>query len=265
LDIPSVNTLIINRADRFGLAQLYQLRGRVGRSSEKAFAYFFTPPWSSLTETAKKRLKAIAEFTELGSGFYLAMRDMEIRGAGNLLGPQQHGFIEEVGFDLYCRLLEEAVGQIKGETRAIRPEVKLSLPITPFLPEDYVSSSTDRIEVYKKLSEMKNRAQLKDFVGELEDRFGPLPPKAAELLQMVEVKLLALEKKVGELKASGGRLEAVFTSEFPATRKTIEELRLRLPDLIEFAFTPGFVLRVESSACKGGELLEEAKKLLLSI
>jgi len=265
LDIPSVNTLIVNRADRFGLAQLYQLRGRVGRSSEKAFAYFFTPPWSSLTETAKKRLKAIAEFTELGSGFYLAMRDMEIRGAGNLLGSQQHGFIEEVGFDLYCQLLEEAVGQIKGETRAIRPEVKLSLPITPFLPEDYVSSSADRIAVYKKLSEMKNLEQLEDFKSELEDRFGPLPPKAAELLQMVEVKLLALEKKVGELKAGGGRLEAVFTPDFPATRQSIEKLRLRLPDPIEFAFTPGLALRVESSARKSSELLEEAKKLLLSI
>ncbi|HXF48716.1 MAG TPA: transcription-repair coupling factor [Verrucomicrobiae bacterium] len=265
LDIPSVNTLIVNRADRFGLAQLYQLRGRVGRSSEKAFAYFFTPPWSSLTDTAKKRLKAIAEFTELGSGFYLAMRDMEIRGAGNLLGPQQHGFIEEVGFDLYCQLLEEAVGQIKGETRAIRPEVKLSLPITPFLPQDYVSSSPERIEVYKKLSEMKNLAELEDFKAELVDRFGLLPPKAEELLRMVEVKVLALEKKIGELKASGGRLEAVFTPEFPATRKTIEELRLRLPDAIEFAFTPGFALRIESSARRGTEILDEAKKLLLSI
>jgi transcription-repair coupling factor (superfamily II helicase) len=193
------------------------------------------------------------------------MRDMEIRGAGNLLGPQQHGFIEEVGFDLYCQLLEEAVGQIKGETRVIRPEVKLSLPITPFLPEDYVSSSPERIEVYKKLSEMKNLTELEDFKIELQDRFGPLPSKAEELLRMVEVKLLALEKKVGELKAAGGRLEAVFTAEFPATRKTIEELRLRLPDAIEFAFTPNFALRFESSARRGNELLEEAKKLLLRI
>ncbi|MCI0330771.1 MAG: transcription-repair coupling factor [candidate division Zixibacteria bacterium] len=265
LDIPSVNTLIVNRADRFGLAQLYQLRGRVGRSSEKAFAYFFTPPWSSLTDTAKKRLKAIAEFTELGSGFYLAMRDLEIRGAGNLLGAQQHGFIEEVGFDLYCELLEEAVARLKGEAHAIRPEVKLSFPIVPGLPEDYVASPADRIEVYKRLSELKNRAGLEDFRLELEDRFGPPPPKGEELLKMVELKLLAEEKKIGELKASGGRLEAVFTSEFPATRKSIEELRMRLPDAIEFAFAPGLALRVGCSACTGGELLEEARKLLSSI
>ena len=265
LDIPSVNTLIINRADRFGLAQLYQLRGRVGRSSEKAFAYFFTPPWSSLTETAKKRLKAIAEFTELGSGFYLAMRDLEIRGAGNLLGRQQHGFIEELGFDLYCQLLEEAVDQLKGGARVIRPEVKLSFPIVPCLPEDYVVFPADRIEVYKRLSELKHKAELEDFCSELKDRFGPLPPKAEELLKMVELKLLAAEKKIGELKASGGRLEAVFTSEFPATRQSIEELRMRLPDPIEFAFSRGVALRVETSARNGCELLEEAKKLLSCI
>lgn len=262
LDIPSVNTLVVNRADRFGLAQLYQLRGRVGRSSEKAYAYFFTPPWSSLTETAKKRLKAIAEFTELGSGFYLAMRDLEIRGAGNLLGAQQHGFIEEVGFDLYCQLLEEAVSDIKGEARQIRPEVKLSLPVTPYLPEDYVKMSQDRIEVYKKLSEVKVSADLERLRGELADRFGPPPPKAEELLKMVEIKTLAAQKKIGELKSSGGRLEAVFAPGFQATRQVIEEMRMHLPDSVEFSFTPTFALRVDCPAKTPEELLAVAQKLL---
>jgi transcription-repair coupling factor (superfamily II helicase) len=262
LDIPSVNTLIVNRADRFGLAQLYQLRGRVGRSSEKAYAYFFTPPWSSLTETAKKRLKAIAEFTELGSGFYLAMRDLEIRGAGNLLGAQQHGFIEEVGFDLYCQLLEEAVADVKGEPRQIRPEVKLSLPLTPYLPEEYVETSRDRIEVYKKFSEVKKISDLERLRAELIDRFGPPPPKAEELLQMVAIKTLAAEKNIGELKSGGGRLEAVFAPDFPATRQAIEKMRLRLPDAVEFSFTPGFALRVDCPAKTPEELLREARKLM---
>jgi len=262
LDIPSVNTLIVNRADRFGLAQLYQLRGRVGRSSEKAYAYFFTPPWSSLTENAKKRLKAIAEFTELGSGFYLAMRDLEIRGAGNLLGRQQHGFIEEIGFDLYCQLLDEAVSELQGKARQIRPEVKLSMPLTPFLPDDYVTAASDRIEVYKKLSEVKNCLELENLREELVDRFGPLPPKAEELLEVVEVKLVAAEKKISELKAVAGRLEVVFAPDFQATRQAIEELRGRLPDQIEFSFSPGFALRVESPARHPAELLREAKKLV---
>ncbi len=145
----------MNRADRFGLAQLYQLRGRVGRSQERAYAYLLVPPMKQLTDTARKRLKAIEQHTELGSGFHLAMKDLEIRGAGNLLGPQQHGFIEEVGFDLYCRLLEEAVAELKGEKIERDFEVKLELDCDAYVSEEYVEDSRQRVDIYRKISEAK--------------------------------------------------------------------------------------------------------------
>src|SRR4030042_1824313 len=149
LDIPDVNTIIINRADRFGLAQLYQLRGRVGRSNHKAYAYLLIPPFRDLNLKAPKRIRAIQQYTELGSGFYLALRDLEIRGAGNILGPQQHGFIEEIGFDLYCRLLEEAVREIKGEEIKKVKETKLEIDLDLFISQQYIEDGQQRMEIYK--------------------------------------------------------------------------------------------------------------------
>src|SRR3970282_773142 len=149
LDVPSANTLVVDRADRLGLAQMYQLRGRVGRSNERAFSYFFFPPAQQLTEEAHERLASISRFTALGSGFQVALRDLEIRGAGNLLGAEQHGHIAAVGFDTYCRLLAEAVAELKGEPLAEERDVRIDLPVRAFLPVDYLGEERLRLDLYR--------------------------------------------------------------------------------------------------------------------
>ena len=151
MDIGNVNTLIVCDADRMGLAQMYQLRGRVGRSNRVAYAYFTYRGDKILTEDAEKRLQAIREFTELGSGFKLAMRDLEIRGAGNILGSEQHGFIASVGFELYCRLLEESVKQLKGEVVQELPQPVMDLNVDAYVPDEYVDDSRQKVEIYKKV------------------------------------------------------------------------------------------------------------------
>ncbi|MGH7472633.1 MAG: transcription-repair coupling factor, partial [Candidatus Methylomirabilales bacterium] len=182
LDIPTANTIIINRADRFGLAQLYQLRGRVGRDRFRAHAYLLVPREEALNESARKRLQVIAELTELGSGFKIAARDLEIRGAGNLLGPEQHGHINAVGFDLYCQLIQETVRELKGAEQEAVVDPVLRLPIAASIPETYVSDATVRLSLYRRLSVVTSSAEREEFAGELQDRFGPLPPPVEHLL-----------------------------------------------------------------------------------
>ncbi len=191
LDIANVNTLIVEEAERFGLAQLYQLRGRVGRSNRLAYAYFTYRPDQILSEVAEKRLQAIREFTEFGSGFKIAMRDLEIRGAGNILGPEQHGFIVSVGFDLYCRLLEDAVREMKGETTPSLPEPSIDLVVDAYLDDSYIPDGGQKIEAYKKVAAVKNLDDVMDLRQELEDRFGPLPREAGNLLTVARIKILA--------------------------------------------------------------------------
>jgi transcription-repair coupling factor (superfamily II helicase) len=189
LDIPTANTLVVDRADRLGLAQLYQLRGRVGRSRERAYAYFFFPPERALTEASHQRLAAISQFTELGSGMQIALRDLEIRGAGNLLGAEQHGHIATVGFDLYVRLLAEAVEAAKGRTQEPRPEVKVDLPIDAHLPESWIAREGLRLEAYRRIAEAPSIQALNDARAELTDRFGPLPPQAESLLTVAALRI----------------------------------------------------------------------------
>jgi transcription-repair coupling factor (superfamily II helicase) len=199
LDLPNVNTMIINRADRFGLAQLYQLRGRVGRSHHKAYCYLVIPPVRNLTAEAIKRLETIEQFTDLGSGFQIAMRDLEIRGAGNMLGAEQSGFIESLGFDLYCKILEEAVQETRRETLPEvvvpqlpekRDECRVELEGDAYLPEDYVDLPAERVAIYRRLAEAKTFAEIGAVREELADRFGRLPEAAENLLGMASLKLL---------------------------------------------------------------------------
>ena len=157
MDISNVNTLIVYDADHMGLAQLYQLRGRVGRTNRVAYAYFTYRRDKLLSETAEKRLQAIKEFTELGSGFRIAMRDLEIRGAGNLLGPEQHGFIASVGFELYCRLLEESIAELKGEAKKEPPEPVIDLDLDAYLPDTYVTDGGQKVELYKRIAAIRSR------------------------------------------------------------------------------------------------------------
>ena len=193
LDIPNVNTLVVNDADRFGLAQLYQLRGRVGRSNRIAHAYFCYRRDKTLNETAEKRLAAIREFTELGSGFKIAMRDLEIRGAGNLLGPEQHGQIAAVGFELYCRLLEEAIREKRGQVAPELPEPVVEIPVDAYLPAQYISDSRQKVAVYKKIGNLNSLAAVDALDDELLDRFGMPPQPVVNLLNLNRVKAYARE------------------------------------------------------------------------
>lgn len=193
LDISNVNTLIVYDADRFGLAQLYQLRGRVGRSNRIAHAYFCYRKDKTLSENAEKRLAAIREFTELGSGFKIAMRDLEIRGAGNLLGPEQHGQIASVGFELYCRLLEETIRERKGEVIPELPEPMVEIPIDAYIPEKYITDGKQKVDIYKKIAEANTVQVVSDLTAEIIDRFGTPPKPVANLLDTAMLKAFARE------------------------------------------------------------------------
>lgn len=214
VDVPNANTLIIEDADRFGLSQLYQLRGRVGRSSRIGYAYFLHPTNKVLSETAEDRLQAIKEFTELGSGFKIAMRDLNIRGAGNLLGKQQHGFIDSVGFDLYSQMLEEAVNEKRGvkDEKQDAPEIEIELNIDAYLPAEYIPNEQSKIEIYKKLRKIETEAQLMDVKDELIDRFNDYPIEVERLLDMMEIKVHALNAGVALIKDVGKKVE-VYLSE----------------------------------------------------
>jgi len=191
LDIPSANTLLVNRADRFGLAQLYQLRGRVGRSDRLAFAYFLVPPGQPLSPTARARLAAIQEFCELGAGFRIAARDLEIRGAGNLLGGEQHGFMEAVGFETYCRLLEEAVAELEGRPLPSRREVELRLGVDLQLPAAYIPEPALRLTFYKRLASAPDDHGVAALLDEVVDRYGPAPPQLGALADAQRIRLAA--------------------------------------------------------------------------
>ena len=205
LDIPNANTLLVNRADRFGLAQLYQLRGRVGRSERLAFAYFLVPPGKALSPTARARLAAIQEFCELGAGFRIAARDLEIRGAGNLLGAEQHGFLEAVGFETYCQLLEEAVAELEGRPAASSREVELRLGLDLQLPEQYLPEPALRLSFYKRLAACEDEEALKSLLDEMSDRYGPTPPQTAALAQAQRVRIAARRAGVTAVTRRHGR------------------------------------------------------------
>jgi transcription-repair coupling factor (superfamily II helicase) len=188
IDMPTVNTLVVDRADRLGLGQLHQLRGRVGRAGSRAYAYLFFPPDRELTEEAYERLKTIGEHTELGSGFKIAMRDLEIRGAGNLLGADQTGHIAAVGYDLYVQMVNEAVAELKGETPREPAEIKLDVPADAYLPTDYVGREDLRIEAYRRLAGVTSHAEVDDIAAEWADRYGPVPAPAEALLGVAHLR-----------------------------------------------------------------------------
>jgi transcription-repair coupling factor (superfamily II helicase) len=202
IDIPNANTIIVNRADAFGLAQLYQLRGRVGREKRRAYAYLIVPQGQAITETAVRRLAAIEEFTELGSGFNIAMRDMEIRGAGNLLGKEQHGIVHEIGFELYCDMLQDAVARLKGEERHDQHDVEIKWPVSSYIPAPYIPIETQRVNFYKRLSLMSRQPEVEDLAAELRDRYGDPPEPVLTLLELTRLRLAAARMRVSLIEAS---------------------------------------------------------------
>ena len=204
IDMPSVNTLVVDRADLLGLGQMHQLRGRVGRSGQRAYAYLMVPPDKSLTEQAYERLKTIGEATELGSGFKIAMRDLEIRGAGNLLGTGQSGHIAAVGYDLYCQMVTEAVSELKGEEIEDAPELTVELPIKAFLPDSYMETEDQRLEAYRRLAAAKTNEAVSDIASEWVDRYGPVPEPAANLISAARVRASCIRIGITELTVAKG-------------------------------------------------------------
>ena len=265
IDIPTVNTIIMDRADRFGLAQLYQLRGRVGRSGTKAYAYLLIPKVRLLNPTARKRLKALEQFTQLGSGFHLALRDLEIRGAGNLLGPQQHGFIEEVGFDLYCRLLEEAVRELKGEEIPKPHEVKMEFDLDIYLPDFYIPDSQQRVEIYRKLSEARSVEEVDVIEAELSDRFGRPKKEVKDLLDFTCVKICASLKGISRVSLKKNILMFEFPPNRKMGKKEIENLskKIRLP--LEFKVNQSVKLYVKLEGVASEKRAQFVKNLLIKL
>jgi transcription-repair coupling factor (superfamily II helicase) len=222
LDLPQVNTLLVERADRLGLAQLYQLRGRVGRSSQRAYAYLFHPVQQTLSEAAYRRLEAIGEYSDLGSGFELAMRDLEIRGAGSILGETQAGHIAAVGFDLYVELMADAVTELKGEQAPERPpEIRIDLPLDAHLPDTYVPGDNERLEAYRRLAAAASPTEVTDVAAEWRDRFGELPPEAAALVAVASLRVEAI--RIGLTEIVKARNEVRLG---PVALKSSQEVRL---------------------------------------
>lgn len=221
LDIPSANTIIINRADQFGLAQLYQLRGRVGRYKHQAYAYLLIPGALAISEDARKRLTAIEEMSDLGAGFELAARDMEIRGTGNMLGHDQSGHISAIGFDLYCKMMEETIREMKGQKIESRIEPEINLEIKGFIPKDYVSDLNQRLEIYRRLQLLDDFEGLKTLRVEMADRYGNCPEEVEKLLVLMEIKLSCQMLDITKIQLRHG--EATFTLD-PATRIATQKL-----------------------------------------
>jgi len=234
LDIPNANTILIDRADLFGLAQLYQLRGRVGRGGQQAHAYFFVPNEETLSTDAQKRLNAIQEFTELGSGFRIAAADMEIRGAGNLLGKQQSGNIAVIGLDLYLHMVEQAVQQLRGQVVEEVPDPTLHLHVSAFIPEDYVEDTHQRLSLYKRLSGSEQIGDLALLHGETQDRYGPLPTPVERLYEVMQIKLLAKALKLESVDIQGNSIIVAFHEVAKLPEEGIQWLLQRCQGAIQF-------------------------------
>jgi len=260
LDIPNVNTILINRADSLGLAQLYQLRGRVGRADIQAYGYLFYAQDRTLTEGAQKRLRVIEEFTDLGSGFKIALRDLEIRGTGNILGAAQHGHITTVGYEMYCRLLEEAVRRLKGEKVKESLETRISLPVEAYLPDDYVPDSRQKVAIYKKIAGLQTDAALKDLREELEDRYGPIPEPVEMLLQIAGVKQLSQHLGVSAIAAGKEQVKVTFDEQ--KAQINLKKFVEIIHKSSEFQLQPPAQLKIRMPGITGVDMLPRLQRAL---
>ena len=224
LDVPNANTIFINNANNFGLSDLHQMRGRVGRSNKKAFCYFITPEYSAMTSDARKRISALEQYTELGSGFNIAMKDLEIRGAGDLLGGEQSGFINEIGFDTYQKILNEAIEELKekefkdlykgtGEEKNYVKDLTIDTDFELLFPDDYVNNISERLNLYTELNELKTEDELTQFEKELIDRFGPIPIEVDDLLNSVRIKWIASKYGFEKIIMKSNKLIGYFISD----------------------------------------------------
>jgi len=269
LDIPNTNTIIIDDAHKFGLSQLYQLRGRVGRTDRRAYAYFLYPSYRSISATAKKRLQAIKEFSELGSGFKLAMRDLEIRGAGNLLGKEQHGSVGEVGFNLYCRLLEEAIKELRGEKEGKEKEKEITpvidVKIDAYIPGEYIPDLKQRVLIYRKLAEIKDLEDLERIKEELRDRYGIYPWELKNLLEIIYLKIFLRKLGISSLVVKENKLILRYLQ-----NDKIKTKLSRLPSfyqqrLIKEEFRLTGISKIDLSGIKSAEILKFLKEFVIHL
>ncbi len=265
LDIPSANTIIINRADRFGLAQLYQLRGRVGRSAQQAYAYLITPPMRGLTAEAVKRLRALESHSNLGSGFALAMRDLEIRGAGTILGAKQSGFMQELGYDLYNKLLEEAVAELKGQVIVRLPETKLETDIEMHLSDSYINDRQHKVDLYRRLADCRTLDDVEKIRDEITDRFGKMPTEAVSLVDGTALKVAAAILEVEKVSVRSGRAAIKFSESRTLERKEIESLRRATDCPMEFSFAGRNEVMIDLGAIKETDRLGYLKNVLSKV
>ena len=268
LDISNVNTMIIHDADRLGLSQLYQLRGRVGRSNRMAYAFLLYRRDKMLKEIAEKRLAAIREFTDLGSGFKIAMRDLEIRGAGNLLGAQQHGHMEAVGYDLYCKMLNEAVKHLKGEMEEEDYTTTIDLNIDAYIPDTYISNEYQKLDIYKRIAAIESEEEMEDMVEELIDRFGDIPKKVEMLLTVAQLKALAHKVYVTAVEQKGDTYTFAMYERAKVCPEKIPALLKEFRDDLAFKTEPPtFIYRKKriNKRDKTESALEVVKNVLIGI
>ena len=261
LDIPLANTIVINRAERHGLSELYQLRGRVGRSNRRAYAYLLIPPENELTEIARRRLAALKEFSDLGAGFKIAALDLELRGAGNMLGGEQSGHIEAVGFELYTSMLEAAVKELKGERSEDRPATQLNLGIALRIDESYVAEENQRLRLYKKIAATTSEAAVNELRAEMEDRYGALPDATVYLLEAAMLRLECERIGVAQVDRKRGELQIRFTEHAAVDPARLMQLVSRNAKR-GAQFTPQGVLKYPLAASRPDEVLLEIRELL---
>jgi transcription-repair coupling factor (superfamily II helicase) len=263
LDVATANTILINRADRFGLSQIYQLRGRVGRSDEQAYAYMFIPSESTLTKDAQKRLKVLMEYSDLGSGFQIAMSDLKIRGGGTILGASQSGHIAAVGYDMFLKLMETSIAELKGEPVQEPLEPEINLPFSAFLPETYILDIDQRLSLYRRLAKMTDLKAIGNLKTEMTDRFGRLPDEANNLLLKIMLKVLCV-------RAGCRRLDLIEQS----LRLQFSEIHQRRPfgivDMVgqagrRYRFTPDHTFKAILSPGTPNALLAQTKNILIEI
>ena len=258
IDIPLANTIVINRADMYGLSQLYQLRGRVGRSNRRAYSYLLIPNEESLTDIARRRLAAIREFSDLGAGFRIAALDLELRGAGNLLGAQQSGQIDAIGFDLYTQMLERTVRELKGEPVEDEVSTTINLAVDIRIPEDYIYDMSQRLRTYKRISSAESESELADVHAEIEDRYGPIPETIENLFEYARLRREASKLGIISIDREGDRLAVKFS----------EQAKINADKLIAMisegaaSFAPSGVLKIGLESQDDAAVFDEVRELL---
>jgi transcription-repair coupling factor (superfamily II helicase) len=263
LDIPNANTLIVDHADKFGLSQLYQLRGRVGRSTQRGYAYLLIPDEGSISGDARERLRILQDISELGAGFRIATHDMEIRGAGDMLGSRQSGTVVEIGFELYNQMLEETICRLRGEEMTERVEPEINLKVPAFIPEAYIKDTGQRLVIYKKLTQAESEEDVLDVQNEVSDRFGAYPLATAYLFEIMKLRILLKRLLVRQIDYDGKNLIVSFHPRTPAPPDTIIAMMRNEPK--RYQFTPDYRLVAAISGSAFEDILDTARKLLLRL